>query len=129
MRKYLLENKFLEIFNLSNIQNNFKIIKYCDTFYLNVYLECGFEEIEKIVEINSEIFDHILNYKNQFDIYSIRSIDNTEKLKIENFISSFCTIYIIDGFYFLEKWQKNDNNLIVKTIADQIDLRSYLRLV
>ncbi|MEF9956819.1 MAG: hypothetical protein RR767_06435 [Acinetobacter sp.] len=124
-----MENKLLEIFNLSNIQTNFKIIKYCDTFYLNVYLEYGFEEIEKIVEINSELFDYILNYKNQFDIYSVKSIFNTKKLKIENFISLSCTVYIIDGLYFLEKWQKFDNSLIVKTIADQIDSISYLGLV
>ncbi len=123
-----MEKKYLEIFHLSNFQTNFEIIKYSNNFYLNVYLEYGFEQIEKIIEINSDLFNFILNNKNQFDIYSIKTIKNTTKLKVEIFFASSSTVYLLDQFYFLEKWKKLDDSLTVQTVALQIDSLQYRQL-
>ena len=123
-----MEQNYLEIFHLSNPQTNFRIIQYSNNFYLSVYLESGFEEIEKTIEINNNLFNFILNNKNQFDIYSIKTIENTESLKIEEFFVSSSTVYVLHGCYFLEKWKKLDDTLTVHTMALPIDLLQYQQL-
>lgn len=123
-----LEQNYLEIFHLSNFQTNFTIIQYSNNFYLSVYLEYGFQQIEKTIEINKNLFNFILNNTNQFDIYSIKTIENTTRLKIEDFFVSTSTVYLLDGFYFLEKWKKLDNALTVQTMAQPIDLLQYQQL-
>lgn len=123
-----MEQNYLEIFHLSNPQTNFRIIQYSNNFYLSVYLESRFEEIEKTIEINSNLFNFILNNKNQFDIYSIKTIENTESLKIEEFFVSSSTVYVLDGCYFLEKWKELDDTLTVHTMAPPIDLLQYQQL-
>lgn len=123
-----MEQNYLEIFHLSNSQTNFRIIQYANNFYLSVYLEYGFEQIEKTIEINKNLFNFILNNKNQFDIYSIKTIENTTRLEIEDFFVSSSTVYLLDGCYFLEKWKKLDDALTVDTMALPIDLLQYQQL-
>lgn len=123
-----MEQNYLKIFHLSNSQTSFRIIQYSNNFYLSVYLEYGFEQIEKTIEINRNLFNFILDNKNQFDIYSIKTIENTARLEIEDFFVSSSTVYLLDGCYFLEKWKKLDNALTIHTMALPIDLLQYQQL-
>lgn len=123
-----MEQNYLKIFHLLNSQTNFRIIQYSNNFYLSVYLEYGFEQIEKTIEINRNLFNFILDNKNQFDIYSIKTIENTARLEIEDFFVSSSTVYLLDGCYFLEKCKKLDDALTVHTMALPIDLLQYQQL-
>lgn len=91
-------------------------------------MEYGFEQIEKTIEINRNLFNCILDNKNQFDIYSIKTIENTARLEIKDFFVSSSTVYLLDGCYFLEKWKKLDDALTVHTMALPIDLLQYQQL-